>query len=316
MNDQYRVNLSAVLADSVSNTQPPEVDIIVFPNHITCYEKAAKAMDRKAHQLINDARAHTPLFPPKPKPTEVKYYNPIIISTAVVQPQLVAASLPIVVVEGISQPLDMRLHVDSAIPFRTIINFLSITDEECLNLLYSAKTLDDVAAIMYENAGTANDQFRTVLMMMNRHYTQLINSYLQATVDVTMFIDSFMEDYGDIIEILENQGFVEAAYYLSSMTWLVNGIENGIPEDTRVIIPSGTNVIKLDKTAEEMGFMEITSEFHVMLSAVYHPTLLALLDRVWGYGYQIPQAVLVLLDDTYVAYKSCVPGGTWSVIRA
>jgi hypothetical protein len=64
-----------------------------------------------------------------------------------------------------------------------------------------------------------------------------------------------------------------------------------------------------------MGFLEITHEFHVMLSDVYHPTLLALLDRVYGYGYQIPRVILVLKDDTYSLYKSCVPGGTWSIAR-
>jgi len=40
-----------------------------------------------------------------------------------------------------------------------------------------------------------------------------------------------------------------------------------------------------------------------------------LLDRVYGYGHKVPVTVIVLNDDTYLAYKSCIPGGTWGITR-
>lgn len=311
----YRQNINAVLDLTPTSETAPAVDVITFPDHIQCYEKAAAAMDRKAHELINTARSHTPLFPPKPPKQAVTYFAPKVIQSAIIPTTEPNDTIPIMLNEGIASPYEARLMVSKNAPFQTIISYIMNDDDDVLAVLGKSHTLNELVTAMRTMVDTDNVTLKSVMMLVNRQYTRIINEYLQAIVDTELQIDSFLDDYEDLIDHLENSGFVWVESTLVNLTTGTQLIDMGQLEDSKDIYVSATNVMYLDKTAEDMGFMEITNEFFVMLSNVYHPTLITVLDRAYGYGHKIPVTVIVLKDDTYLAYKSCVPGGTWGITR-
>lgn len=265
-------------------------------------------MNRQLHQLINERRFKVVKAPPKPQLPRL--YEPKPIESAMVDYDELDNPESPLALDGVWSPMECKtlLEADAG------LNILLVECVPCPDLAVAANQFNllEVTAHLHtlvERANTLSPETIDQLIIVNAAWTDQLNAYIKYTIDPGMEIDSVAEDLAELVITLEQKGYSEIATLFSALT-----VGGGLVTTGSVAVGS-RYMVNLAKSTEEMGFSEIGDDVAVRISRVWHPYLIDMLDRISGYNQNIYRVQLNLLDDIFIAYRSPLADGMWSIVR-
>lgn len=311
-----------VMTDNIQDqSNLPGFQGIVYPDHIDLLIKEAASMNRDIHQLINDTRATNQILPIPINPRPV---NKIITRTEIASAVLRdtgqwVPSFEISVQCGTFSATEARLSFGKKEGTNMVrINALDIeTKASQTARQIIVRGCKELASWMLNEAYDPNliEDDAIYLRLLNTELTKVVNEAVQMTVRTTLFMDSFMNDYSDLLDLLEREGFASAeAHFDNLITMPKSRLDVELPLSEGTLVPIGRLImLRVNKSAKDMEFLELGTG-PVMLTRSTHPTLLKVMSSLEK-AYDIPRLLLILKDDTLMCYRGIEATGTWTVKR-
>ena len=287
---------------------------LIYPAHLEFLKKKASIMNRSVHQLINEARMPNAFPKPKTVKTELPVFKPGAIESAKVG-DLAGIGPDSTIEAGISFTDCVEMFKTPHYQASRVNECLYDESETTVDLLSQCEgglVALHTALRSYYDLPELADDVRGLLRTYNRFLTKTVNRYIKATVNLSWSIDSFVEDFPELLNALQQEGLTKIEEYLEEL--VIGGLDDILSREGACLPVAHYGVIYLPKTAEAMGLYEVTDEVPVQLSKVYHPSLLSLLESIFT-QLNCVQVVCFLQDDEYLFIRSPLDLSCWSVQR-